>query len=51
MKGFPMTEAALKGHTESEIMRHTGHANANMVRRYIRIADLSKRNATEDMGL
>lgn len=48
--GF-VTEAALKGHTESEIMRHTGHANANMVRRYIRIADLSKRNATEDMGL
>ena len=41
-------------HSESSSRRRsilTGHANANMVRRYIRIAGLSKRNATEDMGL
>ena len=48
--GF-ITQAALNGHTESEIMRHSGHSNTKIVQRYIRIANLDKRNTTEDMGL
>ncbi len=48
--GF-ITQAALNGHTESEIMRHSGHSNTKIVQRYIRIANLDKKNATEDMGL
>jgi integrase len=48
--GF-ITQAALNGHTESEIMRYSGHSNTKIVQRYIRIANLDKRNTTEDMGL
>ena len=48
--GF-VTQAALLGKTESEIMRHTGHASSDMVRRYIRIAELHVKNATEGIGL
>jgi hypothetical protein len=32
-------------------MRHSGHSNTKIVQRYIRIANLDKRNTTEDMGL
>lgn len=48
--GF-VTQAALMGKTESEIMRHTGHGNNAMVRRYIRVAELHKYNATRGIGL
>lgn len=48
--GF-VTQAALLGRTENEIMRHTGHATPQMVQRYIRIAELHKRNATKRIGL
>jgi len=48
--GF-VTQAALNGKTESEIMRHTGHGNNAMVRRYIRVAELHRYNATRGMGL
>ncbi|REJ98750.1 MAG: hypothetical protein DWQ35_00425 [Planctomycetota bacterium] len=48
--GF-VTQAALMGKTESEIMRHTGHGSFTMVRRYIRVAELHKFNATKGIGL
>ena len=48
--GF-VTQAALLGKTEAEIMRHTGHATEHMVRRYIRVAELQRFNATKGMGL
>lgn len=48
--GF-VTQAALQGKTESEIMRHTGHRSPDMVRRYIRIAELQTKNVTGDVGL
>lgn len=32
-------------------LRHSGHSNTKIVQRYIRIANLDKKNATEDMGL
>ncbi len=48
--GF-VTQAALLGKTEAEIMRHTGHATEHMVRRYIRVAELERFNATKGMGI
>jgi integrase len=45
------TSAASGGATEREIMQQTGHRSADMVRKYIREADLFKRNAAATAGL
>jgi integrase len=45
------TAAAIGGASERSIMKQTGHRSVNMVRRYIRDADLFRENAAAKVGL
>ncbi len=45
------TSAAQAGVSERAIMQQTGHANVNMVRRYIREGSLFRENAASEVGL
>ena len=45
------TSAAQAGVSERAIMKQTGHANVNMVRRYIRDGSLFRENAASEVGL
>ena len=46
-----VTEAALNGATETNIMRQTGHKSHDTVRGYVRIANLFKDNVSGQVGL
>ena len=46
-----VTEAALNGATEMNIMRQTGHKSHDTVRGYVRIANLFKDNVSGQVGL
>lgn len=45
------TTAAIEGATEQEIARSTGHKSDEMVRKYIRDAELFRDNMTARLGL
>lgn len=46
-----ITSAAIEGATETEIMRQSGHRSSQMVRKYIRVADVFKGNVSSKVGL
>jgi integrase len=46
-----VTSAAIAGVSERAIMKQTGHKSTNMVRRYIRDANLFRENAASRIGL
>jgi site-specific recombinase XerD len=48
--GF-VTVAAINGATEREIQKTTGHLNTEVLRRYIRDADIFRENASKKLGL
>ncbi len=45
------TVAAINGATEREIQKTTGHLNTEVLRRYIRDADIFRQNASRKLGL
>ena len=45
------TSAAIAGASERSIMNQTGHRSLEMVRRYIRIANLFRENSAGKLGL
>lgn len=45
------TVAAINGATEREIQKTTGHLNTEVLRRYIRDADIFRQNASRSLGL
>jgi len=46
-----VTQAAMKGVSERDIMRQTGHKSAEMLARYIRIGEIFTRNAAAGLGI
>lgn len=46
-----VTQAALNGVSERDIMRQTGHKSAEMLARYIRIGEIFTRNAAAGLGI
>jgi hypothetical protein len=46
-----VTQAAMNGVSERDIMRQTGHKSAEMLARYIRIGELFTRNAAAGLGI
>ena len=45
-----VTQAAMNGVSERDIMRQTGHKSAEMLARYIRIGEIFTRNAAAGLG-
>jgi integrase len=46
-----VTQAAMNGVSERDIMRQTGHRSAEMLARYIRIGEMFTRNAAAGLGI
>jgi integrase len=46
-----VTQAAMNGVSEREIMRQTGHKSAQMLARYIRIGEIFTRNDAAGLGV
>jgi integrase len=46
-----VTQAAMNGVSERDIMRQTGHKSAEMLARYIRIGEIFTRNAAAGLGI
>jgi integrase len=46
-----VTQAAINGVSERDIMRQTGHKSAEMLARYIRIGEMFTRNAAAGLGI
>jgi integrase len=46
-----VTQAAMNGVSEPDIMRQTGHKSAEMLARYIRIGEIFTRNAAAGLGI
>jgi len=46
-----VTQAAMNGVSERDIMRQTGHKSAEMLAKYIRIGDMFTRNAAAGLGI
>ena len=46
-----ITQAAMNGVSERDIMRQTGHKSAEMLARYIRIGEIFTRNAAAGLGI
>jgi integrase len=46
-----VTQAAMNGVSERDIMRQTGHKSAEMLARYIRIGEIFTRNAATGLGI
>ena len=46
-----VTQAAMNGVSERDIMRQTGHRSAEMLARYIRIGEIFTRNAAAGLGI
>jgi integrase len=46
-----VTQAAMNGVSERDIMRQTGHKSAEMLARYIRIGEMFTRNAAAGLGI
>jgi integrase len=46
-----VTQAAMNGISERDIMRQTGHKSAEMLARYIRIGEIFTRNAAAGLGI
>jgi integrase len=46
-----VTQAAMNGVSERDIMRQTGHKSAEMLARYIRISEIFTRNAAAGLGI
>ena len=46
-----VTQAAINGVSERDIMRQTGHKSAEMLARYIRIGEIFTRNAAAGLGI
>jgi integrase len=46
-----VTQAAMNGVSERDIMRQTGHKSAEMLARYIRISEMFTRNAAAGLGI
>ena len=46
-----VTQAAMNGVSERDIMRQTGHKSAEMLARYIRIGEIFTRNAAAELGI
>lgn len=46
-----VTQAAMNGASESDIVRQTGHKSAEMLARYIRIGEIFTRNAAAGLGI
>jgi integrase len=46
-----VTQAAMNGVSERDIMRQTGHKSAEMLARYIRIGEIFTRNAAPGLGI
>ena len=45
------TVAAINGASERDIQKTTGHTNLEVLRRYIRDADIFRNNASKKLGL
>jgi hypothetical protein len=46
-----VTQAAMNGVSERDIIRQTGHKSAEMRAKYIRIGEMFTRNATTGLGI
>jgi hypothetical protein len=46
-----VTQAAMNGVSERDIMRQTGHKSLEMLARYIRIGEIFTRNAAAGLGI
>jgi integrase len=46
-----VTQAAMNGISERDIMRQTGHKSAEMLARYMRIGEIFTRNAAAGLGI
>jgi integrase len=46
-----VTQAAMNGVSERDIMRQTGHKSAEMLAKYIRIGEIFTRNAAAGLGI
>ena len=46
-----VTQAAMNGVSDRDIMRQTGHKSAEMLARYIRISEIFTRNAAAGLGI
>jgi hypothetical protein len=51
LRAGQVTQAAMNGVSERDIMRRTGHRSAEMLVRYIRIGESFTRNAAAGLGI
>ena len=51
MRAGHVTQAAMNGVSERDIMRQTGHKSAEMLAKYIRIGEMFTRNAAAGLGI
>jgi hypothetical protein len=51
LRSATITQAAMNGVSEHDIIRQTGHKSAEMLARYIRIGEIFTRNAAAGLGI